>query len=212
MSRLPRPAAALAAALAAAVLALGLAGCSSQERLGAAAVVDGYRITTDQLQRDTRAYLELVPEAQARNAQLRILERMILSRVIDAEARKVGVRATPGEVARERDDLLASVGGRRGLIRQLGVGQSPMVLAPASVDRWFKDRVLFTKIMRRVGGTTDPTSQQAAQKANAALLRTARSMDIVVNPRYGTWSARTGLTPLDSGGLAKTPAQIEKGS
>lgn len=207
MSRLTRPAAALAVVLAATVLT----GCSTQERLGAAAVVDGHRITTDEVQSATRAYLALVPEAEKRNAQLRILERMILSRVIDAEARKVGVHASPGEVARQRDDLLASVGGRKGLIRQLGVSQSPVVLAPSYVDRWFRDRVLYTKIVEKLGGTTDVRSQSALRKANAALVSTGRSMDIEVSPRYGTWNARTGLTPLDSGGLAKTADQIARG-
>jgi hypothetical protein len=212
MSRRTRPAAALAAALAAAALTGGLTGCSTQDRLGAAAVVDGHRITTDEVQQSTREYLKVVPEAEQRNAQLRILERMILSRVIDKEARKVGVHASPGEVARERDDLLGSVGGRKGLIRQLGTGQAPIVLAPSYVDRWFKDRVLYTKIVRKLAAGADPQTQQAADKANREFIKTGRAMDIEVSPRYGTWSSRTGLTPLESGGLAKTAAQIENGS
>jgi hypothetical protein len=32
-----------------------------------------------------------------------------------------------------------------------------------------------------------------------------------VSPRYGTWNSRQGLTPLVSGGLSKTAAEIAKG-
>lgn len=206
MSRLTRTTAALAVA----VVAAGLTGCSVQERLGSAAVVDGHRITTSELQDATNGYLRLVPDADKSNAQLRILERMILSRVIDAEARTVGVHATPGEVAKERDDLLRSVGGRKGLVRQLAAGQSPVVLAPSYVDRWFRDRVLYLKIAKKLGGGAANT-QQAAQRTTQQLIATGRSMDIEVNPRYGTWNPRRGVTPLVSGGLSQTAAQIGRG-
>lgn len=206
MSRLTRTTAALAVAL----VAAGLTGCSVQERLGSAAVVDGHRITTSELQDATNGYLRLVPDADKSNAQLRILERMILSRVIDAEARTVGVHATPGEVAKERDDLLRSVGGRKGLVRQLAAGQSPVVLAPSYVDRWFRDRVLYLKIAKKLGGGAANT-QQAAQRTTQQLIATGRSMDIEVNPRYGTWNPRRGVTPLVSGGLSQTAAQIGRG-
>lgn len=206
MSRLTRTTAALAVAL----VAAGLTGCSVQERLGSAAVVDGHSITTSELQDATNGYLRLVPDADKSNAQLRILERMILSRVIDAEARTVGVHATPGEVAKERDDLLGSVGGRKGLVRQLAAGQSPVVLAPSYVDRWFRDRVLYLKIAKKLGGG-DANTQQAAQRTTQQLIATGRSMDIEVNPRYGTWNPRRGVTPLVSGGLSQTAAQIGRG-
>lgn len=203
MTRLTR----IAAALAVALVAAGTTGCSVEQRLGSAAVVDDHSITTSQVQDLTNGYLKLVPTADKSNAQLRILERMILSRVIDAEARKVGVHASPGEVAKERDSLLASTGGRTGLIRQLAAGQSPVVLAPAYLDRWFKDRVLYLKIAAKLDGGNSHAAQ-AAQRTTAALIATGRSMTIEVNPRYGTWNPRRGLTPLISGGLSKTAAQI----
>ncbi len=208
MTRLARTA---VVALVALVLG-GLAGCGDQQRLGAAAVVDGHRISTDDLQAVTREYLEAVPGAAARDAQRGILERMLLSRVISAQARKVGVHASPGEVARERDDLLASTGGRDGLIRQLAAGQPPVALPPSYVDRWFKDRVLYGKIARELAVGGDITSQETAARTSAALVGTGRAMDIQVNPRYGRWRIRSGLTPLLSGGLASTAAEIDAGS
>lgn len=189
------------------VAVAALSGCSA-DHLGAAAVVDGHRISTDQLQKMTRGYLAVVPDAESGDAQLRILERMILSRVIDAEAQKLGVHAPPARVAKERDRLLPSVGGRKGLVKQLAAGQPPTVLAPSYVDRWFKDRVLYTRIATRLAGSGDPTSSQNINRTTRALIKTGRQLDVDVNPRYGTWNPRRGLSPLVSGGLSKTVAEL----
>lgn len=193
------------AALAAALAVGGLSGCAAaRQRLGAAAVVDGARISTEQLQQLTRDYLRVVPTASPGDAQRDILERMLISRVIAAQARKVGVRASPGEVARERADLTASTGGTTGLIQQLAAGQPAVALPPALVDQWFTDRVLYLKIARQyvaAGGTVE--SQQTAARASRELVATGRAMSIEVNPRYGRWQIRTGITPLVSGGLAR---------
>jgi len=208
LSRPTRVAALLVAALAATV---ALSGCGEQEKLGSAAVVDGNAISTDQLQTATNDFLKVVPGQDTANAQLRILERMILSRLIDKEAADLGVHASPGEVARARDQLLPSVGGELGLVRQLAAGQQPLLVPPSYVNRWFKDRVLYAKIAKRLAVNGDPTSQQSVNATTRALIATGRSMDVEVSPRYGTWSSKRGLTPLVSGGLSKTAAEIAKG-
>jgi hypothetical protein len=205
MSRLTRTAAALAVAT---LAVSGLAGCGAQERLGSAAVIDGHQISTDDLQTDTRAYVETVPGADTAEVQRALLQREILSRIISAAARKVGVHATPAAVAKERDDLLPSVGGRSGLLRQLAAGQSPVILAPAKIDRWFKDQVLYRKIATRLAVGGDPQSQASIAATTKALIATGHAMDIRINPRYGTWSTRNGIQPLVSGGLAATAAQL----
>ena len=205
-SRLIRSATAGAAAL---LAATALSGCSA-DHLGAAAVVDGHRISTDELQKATRGYLAAVPDAESGEAQLRILERLILSRVIDAEANKLDVHASPARVAKERDRLLPSVGGRKGLVRQLASGAQPIVLAPSYVDRWFKDRVLYTRIARTLARGGDPSSNANINRTTRALIKTGRSLDVEVNPRYGTWDARNGLTALVSGGLSKTAAELNR--
>ena len=207
MTRLTRTAAALSLALA---VTAGLSGCSA-DRLGSAAVIDGSSISTDELQQATQGYLEVVPGAKAGDAQRRILERMILSRVIDKAARKQGVHASPGAVAKQRDDVLASTGGRRGLVEQLANQQTPVVLAPSYIDRWFKDRVLYTRLARSYANGGDPTSGETLTRTSAALLAASRSMKIEVNPRYGVWNPRRGVSPLGSGGLSKTAAQLNAG-
>lgn len=207
MSRLTRTAAAIAVAT---VAVAGLSGCGLQERLGSAAVIDGHQISTDDLQADTRAYVEQVPGTDTAEVQRALLQREILSRIISAEARKAGVHASRAAVAKQRDDLLPSVGGRSGLLRQLAAGQSPVVLAPSKIDRWFKDQVLYRRIAAKLAVGGDPTSQASVAATTKALLATGHDMEIRVNPRYGTWSTRQGLQPLISGGLAATAAQLRE--
>lgn len=204
MTRLTRTAAALAIAL---VAAAGLSGCSDQ-RLGAAAVVDGQRISTDDVQQSARAYLKIVPGADSGQVQRDILQRLILSEVIDKVARREGVGVSRGRVAAARDDLLKSTGGRKGLIRALASQQQPSVLAPAYLDRWFKDQLLFKRITIKLAAGGDPTSAVETNKTSTLLSRTARSMEIEVNPRYGKWSLRRGVVALESGGLSKSAAEL----
>ncbi|MGH8893750.1 MAG: hypothetical protein ACRDWY_10685, partial [Actinomycetes bacterium] len=133
-------------ACAAACLAvLGLGGCA-EDRLGAAAVVEGRTISTDDLQSATRAHLDLVPGGDAGQAQLAILQRRIVSEVIDEVARDLDVHIRQARVAAERDEVLQSVGGRKGLVRSLAQGQQPTALDPGAVDRWMRDQLLFEKI------------------------------------------------------------------
>jgi hypothetical protein len=203
------------AALALTAAVFALTGCSP-ERLGAAAVINNETVTTDELQTAARAYLEVVPGADPADVQLAILQRAIVSEVIDEAARQVGVGVREGRVAAERDDLLPSVGGRDGLIRTLAQSQQPTILAPGDVDRWIKDRLLFNAIAAEISGRElapdDPATQQALNEANRLLSRTSRSMDIEVSPRYGRWDPESGITPLVSGGLAKTEDELREDS
>ncbi|MEO7980200.1 MAG: hypothetical protein ABI807_04855 [Sporichthyaceae bacterium] len=205
MSRLTRTAAAFAVAT---LAVAGLAGCGTQERLGSAAVIDGHQISVDELQTSARAYQMVVPGSSPGDVQRAILEREILSRIISAAARNVGVHASAAAVAKARDGLLASVGGRSGLLRQLAAGQTPVVLAPSTIDRWFKDQVLYRRIAAKLAVGGDPTSQDTLARTTQELIATGRAMEIHVNPRYGTWRTRTGVQPLVSGGLSRTAAEI----
>lgn len=190
---------------------LGLTGCSG-DRLGAAAVIDGTAVTTEELQQSTRAYLDVVPDGDTGDAQLAILQRTVVSAVIDSVARDQGVRVREGRVAQERDELLRSVGGRKGLVRALAQSQNPTVLPPSEIDRWVKDRLLFNEIAAEICGCElDPTAeatQQALSAANDALRKKSASMDIEISPRYGEWDPDQGISPLVSGGLSRSVDEL----
>ncbi len=203
MTRLTRTAAALAVAL---VAAGGLSGCADQ-KVGSAAVVDGSRITTDELQQATQDYLAVVPGADPADVQLQILQRMILSEVIDQAAAAADVHTSVGQVAKQRDQVLKSIGGRKGLIQALSSRQQT-VLPPSGIDRWVRDQILYTKIARTLANGADPSSTAVQNATSQTLSKTARGMDIEVSPRYGRWSPRTGIEPLVSGGLSQTADQL----
>lgn len=190
----------------------GLAGCSS-DRVGTAAVIEGRTVSVDDLQTRTQEHLAVVPGGDAGDAQRSLLQRMIVSAAIDAAARDAGVRVRAGEIASERAALFESVGGRKALIRTLAQSQQPTVLAPEDIDRWIKDRLLFRAIAEEIAGgplsAEAPETEQAITAANEALRAAGEQIDVEVSPRYGTWDPASGITPLVSGGLSKTAAELD---
>ena len=199
------------------VATLGLSGCGGDSRLGAAAVVNGRVTTVDELQQDTREYLDIVPGADTAAAQVAILQRIVITEVLEEVARQNGVRIRPGRIAAERDELFESFNGRRGLVRTLANSQEqPTVLPPDDVEDWVKDRLLFTAIAEKIGGgpldTSEPESQQVLEEVQDQLSEAGGSLEIEINPRYGEWDPTSGITPMISGGLSQTAAQLEKSS
>ena len=194
------------------LLLAGLAGCSS-DRVGTAAVIEGRTVSVDDLQTRTRQHLAVVPGGNPGDAQRSLLQRMIVSAAIDTAARDAGVRVRNGQIAAERDSVLESVGGRKGLIRALAESQQPTVLAPADIERWVKDRLLFRAIAEEIAGgplsADAPEAEQAIAAANEALRAAGEQIDVEVSPRYGTWDPASGITALVSGGLSKTAAELD---
>lgn len=197
----------LVAALVALLAAASLTSCRSDE-LGAAAIIDGKVITTDQLQAATQSYLATVPAADKKQAQLRILEQMVLSRVVATAARKQNVGVTKGTVANQRQRIFSSTKGRKGLVRALATQQNPVVLPPSLVDAWVRDQLLFRKILTKLAKGGNPQSPEAAQSGSKALIAAGKSMDIRINPRYGTWNPNRGVQAQVSGGLSKTVNEL----
>lgn len=205
--RLPRSLAMAAVAAAALLAAVSLSACNSDE-LGAAAIVDGKVITTQQLQTATQDYFVAVPGGDKKGAQLRILERMVLSRIISRAAAKEDVRVSTGAVAKQRDQILKSTKGRKGLVRALSQQQNPTVLAPTLIDQWVRDQLVYRRLVAKIVGSSDPNSPDAATKGSQALIAAGKAMDITINPRYGKWNPQRGVEALISGGLSKTAAQL----
>jgi len=208
-SRLPRP---MTAALVAALLVPltgALAGCEARQ-VGAAAIVNKKPLAIDELQDLTRDYAAVVPGADEGQAQQQILNRVIISAVIDRAASRVGVSASRGEVAAERDRVLGQVGNRRQLLRVLA--QSQEVVAPSRVNRWARDRVLFGKILDKVAAGRNPNSEEVNSATRGVFVDAAKSMRVEVNPRYGRWDPnRLQLTPEIGGGLSRPAHELAEG-
>jgi hypothetical protein len=197
----------LVVAVAALLATASLAACGPDE-LGAAAIVDGKAISTETLQSSARSYLTIVPNADRAQVQQRILERMILSQIIANVARKNQVNVSTGTVAKQRDQLFTTTKNRRGLVTALAQQQTPVILPPGYIDQWIRDQLLFRKVITKLAGGEDPTSDAASARGTSALAAMGKTMKIEINPRYGTWNPDSGIEALVSGGLAKTAAQL----
>jgi len=98
------------------------------------------------------------------------------------------------------------------LVSYLAQSQQPTVLAPADIERWVKDRLLFRAIAEEIAGgplsAEAPETEQAITGANEALRAAGEQIDVEVNPRYGRWEPTSGITPLVSGGLSSTVEEL----
>lgn len=187
-------------------------GCSLG-RAGSAATIDGRTVTTAELQSAARDHLAVMPGADPGEVQRGILRRMIVSAAIDEVARQAGVRVSAGQVAADRDEVLRSVGGRKGLVRALAQSEQPTFLAPGDVDRWIRDRLLFRAVAAQIAGAPldpqAPGTQRALEQASSLLGATSKDLDVEMSPRYGRWDPSVGaVTPLVSGGLSRTADEL----
>ncbi|WP_030985337.1 SurA N-terminal domain-containing protein [Streptomyces sp. NRRL S-1813] len=177
---------ATAALLAAAPL---LAACGSDAHPGAAAIVDGKRITVSQLQ----AKVKDVRAAQAKSPQggqmimntgrlsLATLNGMIFDEVLARGAKDAGVTVTRRDVQRWRAEAEKQAGGAERL-KAMWLQQG---VAPAEIDSTVRNQLLLDGVARHLGA--DRGKPQGQQKLAQALAKTSRSMGIDVNPRFGKW-------------------------
>jgi hypothetical protein len=196
----------MVAAVVALLATMSLTACSP-DQLGAAAIVDGTVVSTDTLQSSARAYLDIVPNADRTQVQQRILERIILSRIIAKAARDNDVHVSTGAVAKQRDLFFQQTKTRRGLVAALA-SQNSVVVPPAYVDQWVRDQLLVRAIVTKLAAGGDPSTDAANARGTQALSATAKTMKIEINPRYGTWDPQRGIEAQLSGGLAKTAKQL----
>ncbi|MBT2415239.1 SurA N-terminal domain-containing protein [Streptomyces sp. ISL-12] len=201
MHRRRRTALVLTAAIAAA--APLLTACGNDAHPGAAAVVDGRRITVAQLEdrvSEVRAAQRAAVPDEAQYAQAisrtgsltrDTLQSMVLDRVLHRAAQDAGVTVTRKEVQRMRTGLEQQAGGAKALetvwLQQYGI-------APGRVDDNLRLQLEAQKLAEHLG--TD-TGQPAFWKA---LSQTSEKLDIDLNPRYGTWDVEKS-----SRADAKTP-------
>ncbi|MFD7669133.1 SurA N-terminal domain-containing protein [Streptomyces sp. NPDC059788] len=180
------PVSAAAALLAAAPL---LTACGADAHPGAAAVVDGQRITVSQLQsrvRDVRTAQEKSPQS----AQLventgklgpATLNGMIFDRVLERGAKDAGVTVSRREVQQWRAAAERSAGGAERL-KEMWLQQA---IAPGEIDAVVRNQLLLDGIAKRIGA--DRGQPQGQQRLAESLGETSRKMGIDVNPRYGKW-------------------------
>ncbi|MFE1250562.1 SurA N-terminal domain-containing protein [Streptomyces sp. NPDC058766] len=196
-----RTALVLSAAIAAA--APLLTACGNDAHPGAAAVVDGQRITVSQLEervgevraaqraavRDDAQYQQVI--ARTGTLTRDTLHTMILDRVLHHAAEDAGVTVSRKEIQRMRSGLEEQAGGAKGLeatwLQQYGI-------PPQRLEENLRLQLEAQKLAERLG--TD-TSRPEFWKA---LSEASKQLNVDLNPRYGTWDVQKS-----SRADAKTP-------
>ncbi|PBC82847.1 SurA N-terminal domain-containing protein [Streptomyces sp. 2224.1] len=166
-----------------------LAACGGDAHPGAAAIVDGKRITVSQLQ----AKVKDVRAAQAKSPQgdqlimntgrlsLATLNGMIFDEVLARGAHDAGVTVTRRDVQRWRAQAEKQAGGADRL-KEMWLQQG---IAPDEIDAMVRNQLLLDGVAQRLGA--DRGKPEGQQKLAQALAKTSRSMGIDVNPRFGKW-------------------------
>ncbi|MDT0381963.1 SurA N-terminal domain-containing protein [Streptomyces sp. DSM 42041] len=170
-----------------------LTGCG-ETHPGAAAVVDGDRISLAQLQSrvgEARAAQRKMPQGEQmirRTGQLTrsTLDGMIRHRVVEQALKDAGVGVSRSELQRQRDVYEQQTGGAKGFRQALLEQQG---IAPSAADDWVWLNVAVQKVAK--AWDIDPASPQGNQELNKRFSELSGEMDIVVNPRYGTWDAKS---------------------
>ncbi|MGK5632726.1 SurA N-terminal domain-containing protein [Streptomyces sp. URMC 123] len=192
------------------VVAPLLTACGKDAHPGAAAVVDGERISVSHLQakvEDVRAAQRATPQADQliqRTGQLgrATLNGMIFERVLERTAREEGVTLDRRAVQEAQKSAEQGAGGI-GRLRAMWLQQ--YAVAPDQVDEQIRNQVLMDRLAQRLGA--DRSTPEGQEKIMAALRRTSGSMGIEVNPRFGTWSDKDMLlTPARAAWLRQEAA------
>ncbi|MEV0221218.1 SurA N-terminal domain-containing protein [Streptomyces sp. NPDC050704] len=167
-----------------------LTACGNDAHPGAAAVVDGDRITVSQLENRvnevrTAQRAATTGEAQYEQAISKsggltrdTLHSMVLDRVLHRAAQDAGVTVSRKEVQRTRAGLEEQAGDAKSLevawLQQYGI-------APERLDDNLRIQIEAQKLAAALGTATD---QPAFWKA---LSDASKKMGVDLNPRYGSW-------------------------
>jgi hypothetical protein len=163
----------------------GLTACEPNT-LGAAAVVGNHRITVTEIQntlagvREQRAAAGLPADPGADAARTEVL-RQVLDLVFEQAAKNLGLAITAADVQATRDADERSDAELGGLATESNVNLEDL----AELFRRFTlEQKISDALEKKFPGAEQ---QQLDAEYEKLLIATAQSMDIRVNPRYGTF-------------------------
>ncbi|WP_328555125.1 MULTISPECIES: SurA N-terminal domain-containing protein [unclassified Streptomyces] len=220
MHRRRRTALVLSAAIVAA--APLLTGCGSDAHPGAAAVVDGQRITVAQLEgrvnevrsaqraasKDDAQYEQVI--ANSGTLTRDTLHGMVLDRVLDRAAKNAGVTVTRKDSQQMRAALEQQAGGSKALetawLSNYGV-------APKRLDDSLRTEIEARKLAAALGVDMNTTDGKATFWK--AMSVASKQLHVDLNPRYGAWDVQKSsrvdaktpwLREVSSAGTQQQPA------
>jgi hypothetical protein len=190
-------------AIVATVAALALVGCGSLGEAGSAATVGDVQISTEALANDVASVQQergVATRSGNSALTLSVLQRLVITELVDQAAAAQGVSATRGEIDSATAGLEAQLGGPEGLQAAYLDTDVPA----ASIPRQVELSIQVQKLGATLAPDADPSGQQQALVQYVTGFGIQQG--IQVSPRFGTWEPGTltiGPVPSD---LSTTPA------
>lgn len=187
-----RSRAGLTAALA--VAGLALAACGGAVAAGSAAVLGDERIPTSELSgqlAEINTARGLPADAANATATSSILQRLVITNLVDQAAQRLGVSVSDGAVDAELLALEANAGGREALDDALIQSDIPPSQAVAQVR--------LSLLVREMGIVLNPDGDPQTQNTAVFeyVVALSEELDVTISPRFGTWEpSQLALGPL----------------
>jgi SurA N-terminal domain len=191
-----------------------LTACGSgPAHAGAAATVGQHRITMSTLQANvntlraaqTKALQQGAQPGQNASADLstQTLSALVQQEVISRAVSDAHVTVSAGEVQQDKAQALQQFGGSESQLDAVLL-QNYDVL-PSGADAFFRTNVQLSKLIVRLG--YQPGSDGGQTAVVAALSKTAKTLGVRINPRYGKWDEKNAVvgTATDPWVVNKTP-------
>ncbi|MDK1475973.1 SurA N-terminal domain-containing protein [Streptomyces sp. 549] len=168
-----------------------LTGCGEAAHPGAAAVVDGQRITVGQVQSRAEEVRD-AQRAEPESAQLiqstgplarYTLNGMIRQKVVERAAEEEGVRVTRRDVQEFRAERVKEAGDPASFRARM---LQERAVAPGQIDEVLRMDLMVLKIAESLG--VDLNSPDAGEVMDRTFVATAEDMGIDISPRFGEWS------------------------
>ncbi|UGY91829.1 SurA N-terminal domain-containing protein [Streptomyces gobiensis] len=188
-------------------------GCGSDARPGAAAIVEGERITVSQVQ----ARAEAVRDAQRADPQsTQLIQRtgplsrytlsnMIREKVVERAAKDEGVKVTRRDLQQFRADQESAAHGAEALRTRM---LQERAVAPGQIEDTLRMDLLVLEVAKALG--VNLSSPQAGEVMDKKFTETAESMGIEISPRFGAWSNdQVSLTGSEEPWLKPAPQPDE---
>ena len=184
---------ALVKGLALTVVTVVLAGCSVVSMAGAAATVDGLRLSNDEVAAsyDAVAKLTAGQGSQFTAAELnrQIVGYFVFSHLVLKLGESQGVDVTDAQLAQYRKSYADQSGGEK----KLQVAAAASGIAPDQIDLILRMSMTFDAMVSKY---IDPTNEDVQAATDAAtnevyskLAELAKTVEVEVAPRYGSWSS-----------------------
>jgi SurA N-terminal domain len=189
--------------LAAAVLAAGVAvAACGTVKMGAAAIVGNQRISATNLSGEVsnlstgyRSYSsQITLQYPVSEMPQEVLAWLVRFQVRDRLAEREGITVTPAEVQQALAAITAQIrqSGSTATLPEIAVANG---LPPDMITALGRYQAIETKLLNRLDGGKLPTALAAQQaleaRFNGSQCRAAKSLDIQINPQFGTLDYRS---------------------